>query len=327
MRHPLINEVPALRHIWGTVFGSSDFELFLGHYFALERCVVSEHGCTLASAGYYLPAGNIVFGGQIVPCAMIYAVATLPEYRNKGHGTAVVRSLIRRARDAGYPAVVLCPSSDELFGYYSAHTGLHDWFFVCEHRFNEAPKDAWEYPLEEITAVEYARLRKTLLAGFPHVDSALSSFEYQGLLCKEFGGGFFRIDIPGGISCAVVEQHADGTVWARELLMPAGGEADVFSSIVAAFPADEYVVRTPVINRNESNHMLCFCKRESIIGTGERDFQQCAPWTDDYEYPSYMDDWGVDTVVKRFGMLAAPDSLLRAGSAKNAAPWYGLAFD
>ena len=88
-------------------------------------------------------------------------------------------------------------------------------------------------------------MREGFLSNIPHIKPDLRAVEYQDLLCREFGGGLFKVELPDGISCAVVETHSGGRVLIKELLAPDGCEPHVLSAIAATFPAEEYIVRTP----------------------------------------------------------------------------------
>ena len=236
---PCIDDIPALRGIWKTVFGEVGEKAFFTHLFNAELCVVAKVEDTPAAMGFLIEAGNIVTD---IPCAMIYAVATLNDHRGLGLGTAVVNELISIARERGFPAVVLCPSDDGLFEYYSKRTDLRDWFFIHEKIYINAPAVSRHIPLQRISADEYCTLRECLLHGKIHVMQSVPLLEYQVKLCDELGGGLFRI----GSSCAVVEKQPSGEVWVKELLVSGNDEANNLVSAVAnEFPATKYIIRTP----------------------------------------------------------------------------------
>ena len=280
-RQPRFCEIPVLDHIWQTAFGEDDIsaDIFFSHYFDPELCVVADHAGVPAAAGYLFPAGNLVCGGQEhgVPCAMICALATLPEYRGHGFGSAVSRELIRAGHEKGIHAVVLRPSSDSLFEYYRSRTSLRDCFYVCEQKYSIAPSGK-PSKLSKIDAEQYAALRKKLLAGIPHIEMGLQALNYQQLLCRRLGGGLFAVDIPDGPACATVETPLGGTVWIKELLAPAGCEDLAISSIAAAYPAKEYIVRTPVRRGDTDSGAVRFGMLAAFAGvSGIRDGNY-APW-------------------------------------------------
>ena len=293
-RQPRRDESETLRHIWAKVFGDGDESSFFDYYFDPELCIVGTHSGIPVSAGYLVPAGNLVFGKASVPCAMIYAVATLPEYRNLGLGAAVVDKLVLTGQSAGFTAVVLCPSSDGLFEFYSTHSVFRDWFFIRELLFCGSLPKCPAVTIDEVLPREYYRIREDYLSGVAHIEYDERALSYQSTLSKEFGGGLFRVITSRGVFCAVVERQRDNSIWIKELLAPEEQLPVVVAAIASLFPAKEYSVR--VLAR------LCDLRASPAKYSGAR----------------------------RFGMLAALPSLMSEVSVWHsfiAAPWYGLAFD
>jgi len=280
IRNPKTEEAAALRHIWKTVFGTNDDEAFFNYYFKPSGCIAAGPESAPVSAGYFLPIGNIICGSHVIPCAMIYAVATLPEHRRKGYGAAVVRALISAGEAAGYPAVILCPSGDELFGYYSANTELREWFYASERDYElplKATGQSGQSGLSRLSAEEYRVLRNTLLAGKPHVEADLRAIEYQNLLCGLSGGGLYRFESSQGVSCAAVERAPGGMIWVKELLTSAGNEAEFVSAISAVYPGSVYRVRSMARSDNTA------CKRFGMLAMPdelcrELDTKCAFPW-------------------------------------------------
>ena len=286
--HP--DDIPALQRIWAAAFGSGDLAGFFSFYFDPSMCVVAKCGDSPVSAGYLLPAGSYLdFDGPGAPCAMIYGVATLPEFRGQGFGAAVVRALIAEGHDSGYNAVTLCPAEDSLFDYYSARTDLRDWFYMHERRLTHAPANEINAGLMPVAAGEYDSLRSSLLAGVPHIATDLRALTYQAMLCRQYGGGFYSIDTKYGAACAVVERQSPDVVWIKELLSPAECENGALAVIAASYPAKEYIVRTPAPASPRSGQ-----------GSGN-----------------------IDPSVRRFGMISTASTL----HSQSAPPWLGLAFD
>jgi len=248
-RQPKADEIPELRRIWKTVFGDSDRELdiYFKTYFDPQMTVAIDAGAGLAAAGYIFPVGELLCEGAMLPCAMIFAIAALPEYRNRGFGKAVVNELISKGHAIGCKAVVLHPSEDSLFEFYSTRTPLRDWFYSDELIYS---KDTFsnekETKLTAITTKEYILLRKGLLSGIPHIDFDLRAISYQESLCLQFGGGLYRAETSCGAACAIVEKQSDGSVSVKELLTPQVNNNEVLSAIASEFPAPEYLVRSPV---------------------------------------------------------------------------------
>ena len=293
-RSPLDGEIPALRNIWDDVFGSEGLDSFFFRFYDPNHCVVAEFEKIPAASGYLVPFGTIKFNNDIseeIPCAMIYSVAVLPEYRSMGLGTAVVNELICRARKYGFPAVVLCPSDDGLFEYYRNRTELVDWFYtddIIVKNISAGSCNGLLTPVN-INTTDYNFIREELLKETVHIKHDLKIMEYQEDFCTESGGGLFQI----GDYCTVVERQSENTVWIKELLAPAEiknnktideAVTDVIYAISSLFPADRYLIRLP-----------------SFYGKG-----------------------------RRFGMLALDDDTVPGKLLLNNmvySPWYGMAFD
>lgn len=301
VRSPEEKDIPSLQLIWRTAFGDGDIAAFFSHYYEPNLCAAVYSGSVPVAAGYLLPAGRLITGQTVEPCAMIYAVATLPGYRSRGFAAAITNELLAIGREAGFTAVALCPSEDSLFGYYSSRTDLRDWFYISERKIFGAPAFRVNPALNRVEAAEYLCLRESLLTNTAHIEPDLRALNYQTLLSSEFGGGFFHIDEPGAASCAAIEIDKSGTVWIRELLSPDGYYDNAVRAVTAAFAAPEYVVRTPA----------------RIIQPGADD-------TENYS-----------GVTRRFGMLSAgelpvkrTDGVSMAGfGAMSQMPWLGFAFD
>jgi len=256
IRNPRAGEISDLQSIWVSVFGSIGLDVFFRLLYDPELCVVAEVEGSPAAMGFIIPSGEVVFADENrndtdpVKCAMIYSVATIPKFRGMGLGTSVVNGLIDIAFKHDFTAVVLCPSDDGLFCYYSERTGLRDRFFVKEKTFRrENIGNATDIPVK-LSAYEYYLIREKLLKNITHIKQDLYAIEYQSLLCSELGGGLYRI----GDSCAVVERQSDHLVWIKELLAPGVIEknladdtaiSDVVASLAVEFHADEYLVRSP----------------------------------------------------------------------------------
>jgi len=239
------DEEHVLRHIWEKVFRSADDELFFRNYFEQSMCLTALFDDEPAAAGYLLPVGNYRFGERKIPCAMIYAVATLPEHRRQGYGSEVVRELLSAGHRAGFPVIVICPSSDGLFEYYSKHSGFRDWFYLSELSYRSPLPVTACAGITEIDASEYMLLRDAALVGIPHIEMDKQSLEYQILLSKQYGGGLYHFATTNGAACAVVEVSQEGIVWIKEFLSHRDSQNEVLAAIANHWPATEYCVRFP----------------------------------------------------------------------------------
>ena len=301
IRTPDSNDLEELHTIWSTVFDDSDRALFFNFFYNPKLSVICEFENKIAAMGFLIPVGDLIAAqGENIPCAMIYAVATLPEFRGFGFGGAVSRELINIAHDNSSPAVVLYPANDSLFDFYSKNTSMREWFYGIEYNYLRPFPDFGNIEYEIISIKEYMFLRENLLNDIPHIKYNHNIVEYQSKLCELFGGGLYRFKTPLGDACAVVDQQSDFTIGVKELLIP--NELNpvtrqdlilkTVSTIAKKFPERKYIVRTPEFH-SLNNGRECKCK----------------------------------DAKKRYGMLSLSHDIYLDEKNKTTPPWYGLAFD
>jgi len=253
-RQAKLDDIPYLRRIWKTVFATSDEELFFSYFFAPENCIISESGGIPTAMGCLLDVGNFIAQGKPCPCAMIYALSTLPEHRGNGFASAIVERLVAYGNDLGYQAIILCPSDDSLFEYYT-RLNFHDIFYVSEKVYEGFSNLNCEATISKLDSEDYMILRKSLLDDITHIELNHRAIEYQRQLCAFTGGEFIQIESHGTISCAAFEKANDGVVLLKELLVPdgVGLEENVLAAIGCHIPSHKYIVRTPVHAHQDSN--------------------------------------------------------------------------
>jgi len=243
IRAPHTSELASLKDIWHTVFGDVGKNSFYDTLYEKEHTIIAEQSGKPVAMGYIAEAGDLISEELSLPCAMLYGIATLPECRGQGIGTAVVNELINTAFNLDYEAAVLCPSEDSLFEYYGKNTKLRDWFYTKEIQLNKKaiPKSTGNCRVTQITPTEYMELRESLLKDIPHIKSSRASLEYQQKLCDELGGGLYKI----GSSCAIVEIQPCGEVWVKELLNGTENADDLIACVATHFNSAGYLIRQP----------------------------------------------------------------------------------
>ncbi|NLT15254.1 MAG: GNAT family N-acetyltransferase [Clostridiales bacterium] len=264
-------DVPQLRALWKTVFGDGDEEIghFFSTWFSTDLTVVIDIGGNPVSAAYILPVGELVLpclhidgrpgrqcteqdsAARCYPVAMLYAIATLPEWRGRGYGEAVTRMACAQAAKKGYPAVVLKPADEGLFAFYEKRTDFRSFFEACEAEYSTAdlPARDGHLTMAPVSAAEYRRIRQSLLRSCAYIDMEERALTYQQYLCKKAGGGLYKLLRNGGnggcTGCAVIEPGENGAVHMKELLLSPGSRVpDAVSAAVRLVKADRYYVRT-----------------------------------------------------------------------------------
>jgi GNAT superfamily N-acetyltransferase len=173
-----------LKSLWKEVFGDTDeyIERFFGEYYSPELCVYSVRDGRTAAAAYLMPAGDFMQpDGGSVPCAHIYAVGVLPEYRGLGLGKDVTERCAMLGLERGFGAVILHPADEGLFRFYKS-LGFYTSFY--ESPCLKPPGRG----LLPIAAGEYRSLRETYLQGTAHVNLDIKALEYF----ESQGGQFFK---------------------------------------------------------------------------------------------------------------------------------------
>lgn len=126
-----------LKHLWRTCF--DDEESFIEHFFQAvyqEKYVrfLEENG-TIYCALYRIPYIFSYYGTQ-VPATYIYAVGTLPEYRNRGAMKQLLQQTLQELQAEGNAFAFLIPAEDWLYNYYQRY-GFQEAFYFGEACFQQ----------------------------------------------------------------------------------------------------------------------------------------------------------------------------------------------
>jgi GNAT superfamily N-acetyltransferase len=291
-------DVPALKALWQTVFGddAEDIDYFFDVYFSPGLTAVIGAPEAPAAAAYALPVGDLILpDGEIVlrdamrvPCAMIYAVATHPEFRGRGYGAAVSRAAERLAVGAGFPAAVLKPADAGLFDFYEKHTDFRPFFGAYEFKLTRdqlTPAPAWTP--SPVSPGEYRRLRNRFLAGLAYIDADERALGYQQHLSALAGGGLYAL-LEGGnaVGCAIAEkgggaiaEKGGNDVVIKELLAADGCRLlDAVSALASLLDSRRYLVRTPTPSEEAHGAPVPFGMLLPVAGLERCRSAQSATW-------------------------------------------------
>lgn len=146
---------PQLKRLWSLAFDDSDeaIEQFFGTAYAPERCRCVLLDGQAAAALYWL---DTQWDGQRL--AYLYAVATHPEFRNRGLCRELIGDTHKLLTALGYDAALLTPAETSLRAMY-AGMGYQDCCTVSEL----SCAAGMPVPIRKIGREEYARLRRQLL--------------------------------------------------------------------------------------------------------------------------------------------------------------------
>ena len=173
IKHPTEQDIPALRQLWQTVFGDTDS--------FLEKSLSIREEERLAGAVYWLDCS---WQGQ--PVAYIYALATHPDYRNRGFGKQLMAEVHNTLRQQGYRGVCLVPGESRLEGYY-AGLGYQSFGFARNDEI-QAEGSAW---VTEIDWEDYLQERNRVLKGA--VLHSKQNFGFISGFCNFYAGENFLL--------------------------------------------------------------------------------------------------------------------------------------
>jgi predicted acetyltransferase len=131
-RAPKKDELEEAANIGKIAFQSETIDPWLNSYNwiaehrGLDYLIVVEADGKLTASMLCTP-GIVRFQNDLVPLSAVGGVATLPEYRNKGHAALMMERSVRLLYDAGYHTSALWPFS---YHYYRKF----GWEVGCEHR-------------------------------------------------------------------------------------------------------------------------------------------------------------------------------------------------
>lgn len=251
-------DVPQLKALWRIAFGDSEeyIDSFFSHFLRKDACLVAEADGQAVSAMYILP-GESVFPHRknVLSAGYVYALATLPEYRSRGIGSAVYRAASGTALLSADAACVL-PAEKGLYPFYET-SGARPFSFLREARISRdelagtEPRMAARFP-----ALRYAGMRERILSGLPHAVFPDSLFEFM----EENGTEFFILE--QGLAAAETE---GGVCRILELLDTGDDAAGAIAGVARWCRAEEYIVRTPLFFDGPGEprpFMLAALKRE-----------------------------------------------------------------
>lgn len=154
-RSPLPEELPALRRLWREAFHESEefIDLFFSTAYSPERCRVAVEDGVLAAMLYWF---DCEYRGR--SAAYLYGVATAKACRGRGLATALMEDTQEHLEDLGYAFALLVPAGESLFRFYGAR-GYETVGFLRE----ETRSAGTPVPYRQVTAQEYAQLRRSLL--------------------------------------------------------------------------------------------------------------------------------------------------------------------
>ena len=229
---------PQLAALWKTAFGDSDacidafFDLFLKN----DGCLVAEADDKVVSAMYIVRGMSMnPYRRRTLTAGYAYALATLPEYRGRGIGTAVYRA-VNEAILQDFDCALVLPAEESLYPFYEK-AGAFPISYRREARFTrEELRTVPACMCMRATYPMYSSMREGLLDDMPHVSFPEDVYDFM----ESQGCEFFFMG-----NAAACTETIDGVCYVRELIDPATDHRASLSAIATWCPAKEYVVYSP----------------------------------------------------------------------------------
>lgn len=228
-----------LSSLWETVFGDEPdyIKLFLdSSAFRPEDTVISLDGGKLAAMLFLLPVRLGEHCGRY-----IYAVATHPDFRRRGHAGAMLEFAQQLTEQRGEDFVCLHPASSSLYEFYQRF-GFETAFCVNEVRKLQGRRGFWGF---KIMKASERKFRSLYLASslkrrekFLLWEEKTLSFLYQEAVGQN--GGVLSID---GIGFCLYTRPEERTVFVKELVFPAGISDKLLDELASFWPEKEVIFR------------------------------------------------------------------------------------
>lgn len=195
--YPTGAQEPQLRTLWQLAFGDS--EEFIAGFFAgaysPRRCRCAAENGNVAAALYWFDAE---FRGQRF--AYLYAVATHPDFRNRGLCRALMTDTAVCLTERGYDGALLMPQDVGLREMYG-RMGFRDCCTVSEFSCDAGEGVA----LHPVSAAEFARLRREYLPPDGVIQEGANLSYLKSYAALYAGGDFLLAAAPNGGSLTGME--------------------------------------------------------------------------------------------------------------------------
>ena len=179
-------DIPALSRLWKQAFGDTDEEIarFFREAYPHASGFAARDGETLVGMCFALPQ-QLACGEDTCSAAYLYAVATDEHWRGQGVCRTLLAFAEKELKKRGTDCLMLVPADEGLAAMYE----------------------------KQVTPIEYAGLRETLLWDVPHVRYSKAWLEYEAL-----DAAFYALRLGSASGCAAVRKLPDGSARVDELL-------------------------------------------------------------------------------------------------------------
>lgn len=240
------------KQIWKLCFQDSDqyINFYYANRYRESETVLLLEDKEICSMLTILPIKIIAPNGPRFNSAMLYAIATHPQYQKRGYASRLIAFTHQNLSEHKNMFSVLVPSNRELFDYYHQQ-GFQNGFYVREVRLTQDRVESFEFSntshctILKISPSEYNKIRSEQLRGRFYVAYADDEIAYQQKLSQLSGADIFGLEIDGVQGCVTIERVNSAKVFIKELLIPDQFLTPVIQQVLQLWPAKEYLLRIP----------------------------------------------------------------------------------
>ena len=240
------------KELWKRCFDDSDsyIDFYYANRYKEDETAVLLHDGEILAMLTMVSVRMVIPDNRSFKTAMLYAIATHPNYQNMGLAARLIDFSNQYLRTQKTELSVLAPANRHLFDYYRK-LGYQDGFYIREARLfrdslESLPSDqACNCAVSAITPQEYNRRRNKQLNGRFFIAYVDEDIAYQKKLSQLSGLDIYAIDIEEKQGCLAVERITSDKVLIKEMLLPEDLMNVAIKQIFQQLSAKEYVLRTP----------------------------------------------------------------------------------
>lgn len=248
-----MGEINRQKEIWKRCFGDSDeyIDFFYANLYKNDETMLLLQNKEILAMLTMIPIKTVAPDNQSFSATMLYAIATHPEFQNRGFATRLMDFTHKYLEAKNNKFSILVPADKHLFEFYRK-LGYEEAFYIRELQitpegisvFTEV--EASTSTLKSISSEEYNRRRNKQLNGQLYISYYEREIDYQKSLSQKSGTDIYGIDTETVQGCVALERINADKVLVREILVPEEFLAMALKIIAKQIPAQEYIVRRPV---------------------------------------------------------------------------------
>jgi len=240
------------KELWKLCFGDSDsyINFFYANRYKEDETAVLLYDEEISAMLTMIPVKTMVPDKQCIDTVMLYAIATHPNYQNRGFATKLMDFSTQCLRANNKDLSILVPAHKQLFDFYRKQ-GYQDGFYIRETQFSHEMvhslpfQDFSQYSISPITPEEYNKRRNHQLSERLYIAYADEDIAYQKMLSQQSGADIYGIELEEIRGCVAIERLYYDKVFIKEILLPEKQINGALKQIAQQLYAKEYILRTP----------------------------------------------------------------------------------